>query len=326
MFSKKMLKKKILITSAAGLTGTYLIKQLYRKKEYILIGTDMQGYVPQKERLAGFYKTAVSNSPEYVAQINSIVTKEKIDVIIPVSSFDMEIYTQHAVQEQLYPAKMLVMDYDTHKILHHKANCGKFLNSLGIHTPKVICEDRNFGFPCIIKANRSSGSKGVVILKNKDDYLYWKQRWTDHTIFEYLEGREYTVDCLFNQEGRCVGYNPRERLKTSGGGAVITSCVMEKRLETVIEKLESCKRIKGPINFQYKINDGQITVFDFNTRLASGGLPLSVKAGFNIPELLIRLASGESVEQWKPGDENTGLTMLRYYEEMYVRKQDEDIY
>lgn len=314
-------QKTVLITSAGGLVGTYLIRHLSRAGKYQLIGTDMSDMVSQKDKLSGFYLTPAANTPGYVEEIRRIVAAEKVEVIIPVSSHDMEVYSKKEAMEKLYPAKLLVMDYETHNKLHDKVKCGQFLSSLGIQVPKRMEEGCGLEFPCVLKADKSTGSKGTVVLEEERDYFYWKQKIEDYTIYEYLPGREYTVDCLFDRAGSCIGYNPRERVKLNGGGAVISCCIMEKRLETVIKKLEFCKKIKGPVNFQYKLVDGEIVVFDFNTRLASGGLPVSVQAGFCIPEMLIDLALENEVVLWRPDEKNTGLTMLRYYDEAYIRKQ-----
>lgn len=309
----------MLITSCGGLVGTYLIKHLAQTGKYELIGTDMTNWVSQKDKLTAFYRTSAVDDPAYTDEMEQIVKQEQIDVIVPVSSYDMNIYTKREMQNRLFPAKMLLMDSDMHQMLHDKKASSAFLKGLGIRTPKVLKEEEGLRFPCILKANKSSGSKNVVLLEEKADYIYWKNKIADYTIFEYLEGKEYTVDCLFDRNGRCVGYNPRERVKTSGGGAVISVCVMEKRLPDTIRKLETCGRIKGAVNFQYKVIDGELCIFDFNTRLASGGLPLSVKAGFDIPQMLLDLIQDKMVEVWLPSKEKEDLCMLRYYEEIYVR-------
>lgn len=313
-------QKTVLITSAGGLVGTYLIKHLSRTDKYKLIGSDVSDMVSQKDKLSAFYLTSAANMPGYIDEMRRIVAAKNVEVIIPVSSHDMDVYSQEGAMEKLYPAKLLVMDHETHSKLHDKVECGQFLSSLGIRAPKRMDEGCVLEFPCVLKEDKSTGSKGTIVLEEERDYLYWKQKRKNYTIYEYLPGREYTVDCLFDREGNCIGYNPRERVKLNGGGAVISCCIMEKRLEAIIKKLESCKRIKGPVNFQYKLVDGEIVVFDFNTRLASGGLPLSVQAGFHIPEILIDLVLENEVAVWRPDEKNIGLTMLRYYDEAYIRK------
>lgn len=315
------MKKKILITSVGGLVGTYLTKHLKKTGKYYLVGVDMSFDVPLRAKLDAFYLTSSSKEKKYLDEIEDIIQGEKIDIIIPVSSYDMEVYFRQEIKQRLQPVKMLVMDYTIHSVLCDKSAGKEFLQKLGIKTPESYEKESEIRFPCILKANKGSGSKNVFFLKQGKDYQYWKGHIKDYTVYEYLEGKEYTVDCLFDEEGKCNGYNSRERVKIDAGGAVISTCVIEEKLEEVIRKLECCGKIKGPVNFQYKLKDGEICIFDFNTRLASGGLPLSVKAGFDIPNRLIRLIEGKKDEFWRLNPEQVGLTMLRYYEEIFIEQK-----
>lgn len=108
----------------------------------------------------------------------------------------------------------------------------------------------------------------------------------------------------------------------NGGGAVISINREIDGVKKIIEKLESTGRIKGPVNFQFKIdNEKNLKIFDFNTRLASGGLPVTVASGFDIPYLLVRLILGEKITKWRRDEKNIGLTMIRYFEEVYVHAE-----
>ncbi len=315
------MRKKVLITSAGGLVGTYLTKHLKKTGNYYLVGVDMSFDVPLREMLDAFFLTSSSKEKKYLDEIEDIIQREKIDVVIPVSSHDMEVYSHQEIKQRLQPAKMLTMDYTTHSFLCEKRAGKEFLQKLEIKTPELYEKESEIRFPCILKANKSSGSRNVFFLEQEQDYQYWKGHIKDYAVFEYLEGKEYTVDCLFDKEGKCNGYNIRERVKINGGGVVISTCVTEERLKEVIRKLENCGKIKGPVNFQYKLKDGEICIFDFNTRLASGGLPLSVKAGFDIPERLIHLIEGKKEEFWQLNPEQVGLTMIRYYEEIFIEQK-----
>lgn len=313
----KMQIKRILITSAGGLAGTYLIKHLKQKGGYYLVGVDMSDFIPFRAELDASYLVPPNSDEGYLEEIAKIIGIEKIDILIPVSSWDIDIYSREEVKEKLKPVRMLLLSYDIHKILSNKELSNYFLKKLEIKVPKIYEQDNNIEFPCVLKAKEGSGSKNVVQLESMEDYLYWKKKIRDYVIFEYLSGKEYTVDCLFDDTGKCVGYNIRERIKMNGGGTIISRCVREKKLEDIIEKLESSKAIKGPVNFQYKVVNNQICIFDFNTRFASGGLPLSVQAGFDIPVRLINLIEGEKMERWNLDEKDVGLTMMRYYEEKY---------
>lgn len=317
-----MKKTNVLVTSVGGLTGVFITKHLKSVKEQVkIVGVDMSDMNAAKKWLDNFYQVPPSNDPKYLERISEIVENEKIDVIIPVSSYDMNVFTEPEAKTKRLDKKMLIMDREMHRKLHNKERCYHFLASIGICTPEVLTDE--ITFPLIMKPKEGTGSKGIKIIETAEDLAYWKKKISEYLLMEYLEGKEYTVDCLFRDDGTCIGWNVRERMKMNGGGAVISknSDLYNKKIEKVIEKLEITKKIKGPVNFQFKEKNGEICVFDFNTRLASGGLALTVASGFDIPSLIIDLVERNTISNWKIDEKNKNLIMIRYYEEVFINGQ-----
>lgn len=314
-----MKKITILLTSAGGLTGTYLLKHYKQESSYRIVAIDMSEITPIRKWADVYYAVPSVKDEKFVVIMKNIVEKEQVDIIIPVTSYDVDLFSQNNIQKQFHNTKMLLMDYNDHKILNNKKTCYEYLSTLGIRTPKIYKTIKEATFPCILKPIIGSGSKNTVKLESVVDYIYWSKKIENHILIEYIDGKEYTVDCLFNKDGKCLGANVRERMKTSNGGVVITRNDYSQKIDEVIQILQSTKIIKGPINFQFKkLKNGENVLFDFNTRFASGGLPLTVASGFDIPNKLIRLILDKDVESWHPKEKNNGLTMIRYYEEMYI--------
>lgn len=307
-------KVNILLTSAGGLTGTFLIKHLTIKGKYRLIGCDMQPVIPMIDLLEQYYQVPSNTDCLYIKTIEKIILQERIDVVIPVSSFDIDLYSNGILYEQL-KNKMLIMPYKRHEELHNKRKCYQYLNKLGILTPEV------FGtppyFPLVLKTEKGTGSKGTLKIEDEIAYSFWNNQWKNCFLSEYIPGDEFTVDCLFDRQGICVGYNNRKRIKMNGGGAVISQNVIENELDEIISILEKESRLIGPVNFQYKYKKDKICIFDFNTRLASGGLPLTVASGFDIPSKMIQIILEGKTDKWTISKDKENLTMYRYYEEVF---------
>lgn len=312
-------KRRVLLTSVAGLVGTYLTKLFLRNDSIRVVGIDMNDNAPLKDKLDAFYQVPANNDSEFLKTIKDIIKREQIEYIIPISSYDIKYYSRNIIQKELEPVKYMVVDEEVNNVLHYKDKCYDFLRTLGISTPKVFYD--NIQYPAIIKPIDGSGSRGIIKVNNDEELFHNMQLiQTECIIVEYLEGDEFTVDCLFDFEGGCKGYNIRRREKIAGGGAVISrnDYRYDKQVQDVIRALEQSRMLKGPINFQFKIgNNKDICVFDFNTRLPSGGLPVTVESGFNIPERIIALLSEETVPFWAPNSEFDGLAMYRYYEEVF---------
>jgi len=315
--SKKNIK--VLLTSAGGLTGVFLSKHYKKTSDYQIIGVDMSEINPLKKWVNVFYKVPSVKDDNFLSIIKDIIHKEEIDILVPVSSYDIDFFSRSSTQIELKGTKILTMDYNDHIKLHDKKLCYKYLENIGISAPSIYANISEIQYPCIIKPRRSSGSKNTVILYDDTDYKYWSNKIQDNIIIQYLEGSEFTVDCLFDEFGNCLGANVRERLKTTGGGATVARINNSIKIDEIIEKLENTKTVKGPINFQFKIlPNNELCVFDFNTRFASGGLALTVESGFDIPNLLVQMLKGDKVKKWKSKPENNGLTMVRYYDEYFM--------
>lgn len=310
-----MKQKRILLVSVGGVTGTYILKHLKETKDYYLVGCDVKEEVALKNNLDAYYIVPLVTEESYPFEIDNVVSEEAIDIIIPITSYDMMVFGKDPLYSK-YKDKMLIMPYNSCIKYHNKESAYKQLNKIGIKTPEIYHDE--IVYPCILKPIVGSGSKNTFIIKDIDDYKYYSNKTKDYLICEYLDGTEYTVDCLFDNNGKCLGYNARSRMKVNGGGAVTCKNVVFEELKDVINKLENIKEIVGAINFQFKFKDNEICVFDFNTRFASGGMALTVESGLDIPNLLIDLIGGESIKFTTIKDDAKNKMMIRYYDEYYV--------
>lgn len=308
-------ERRILLLSAGGSTGTYLTKHLKKIMRYYLVGCDIKTDVPLREQLDAFYDVPSVNSDNYEKAIKDIIEKERITAILPLTSYDMTVYSRGKLYEG-YKDRMLIMPYHSLIRYHDKKLCMEHLKQLGICVPEQYTPD-GLKYPLLLKERISSGSKKCILCEDNRDYLYWKKKLEKCIITEFLPGDEYTVDCLFDKAGKCVGYNTRKRVAVNGGGAVICQNDDNEKVKSVISTLEKTRELIGAVNFQFKYKDREVCIFDFNPRFASGGLPLTVASGFDIPNMLISLIYGNKVNVWKRPESENGKMMYRYYEEMF---------
>jgi carbamoyl-phosphate synthase large subunit len=309
----------ILLTSAGGLSGIFLSKHLKNTGSYKLVAIDRSERNPLLNWVDSFYTVPSVTDELYLQKIVDIIKLEQIEIIIPITSFDVEFFSMPDVKLKLDSVKYLLLDYDIQQKLSNKHTCYEYLNKIDILTPFIYKNNDMINFPVIMKPKEGTGSKDVVLIENEFDLNYWTKKNTNYILVEYIPGKEYTADCFFDANGVCVGVNVRERIKMNGGGAVITQNDYNIDLKKLLYKLESTGEIKGPVNFQFKVlNNGDILVFDFNTRFASGGLPLTVKSGFDIPNILINYLKGEKVVKWIPNKKNDCLCLIKYFEEYYL--------
>ena len=101
-------------------------------------------------------------------------------------------------------------------------------------------------------------------------------------LMEYLDGHEYSADCVADQ-GRLVCALPRRKATTPGQGQVI---------ELRADILQACARLardyglNGVFNIQFREGRRGLALLEINPRM-SGGIGMACAAGPNLPALAL---------------------------------------
>lgn len=125
------------------------------------------------------------------------------------------------------------------------------------------------------------------------EILGQSEKFPDLMVLEFLEGPEYSIDCLATDE-KLIAAIPR--LKSSG------------RVRELVEHFELIKmahafhqeyKLPFVFNIQVKYNKGVPKLLEINPRM-SGGMHFSCLSGINMPYLAIKILLGEEIELMKP--------------------------
>ena len=108
---------------------------------------------------------------------------------------------------------------------------------------------------------------------------------------KYIIGKEYTVDCFFDYNGKLMRYLPRERIK-SKDVSIIGKTEDNKLIGNFTQKLSLFLKFVGPINIQIIISKKKIYLIEINPRI-SGSIFFSMKSGFNPFKYSIQLKNNE---------------------------------
>jgi len=119
-------------------------------------------------------------------------------------------------------------------------------------------------------------------------------------------------------DGEVLVCMPRVRVLVKDGKSMVGKIVNHPKLVEETVRLLQKIGMHGPCNVQW-LEDaaGDLYSVEINPRLSAGGLPLTVRAGANIPEMMLCLALGESVAPVREYPE--GLVMARYLEEIFIK-------
>jgi len=267
----------------------------------------------------GYIIPPFKDTPFY-SVIKNIVKKEKIDLIIPALDTILLEFSEKREEFEKLGAKVLVSEPKTIKITRDKWKTYNELKDI-IPFPQSFInkKDINIDFPLIMKPRRGSGSKDVYKITSNRELDFFYKRVENPIIQEYLEGKEYTVDCLADMKGNLLICIPRERIEMKAGISVKGRIVKDERLDEIAIKISKHIRFTGPFFFQVKEDrEGVFKLMEINPRI-SGTMSLSSSSGPNIHNLAVRLIFGEKINIPKI---KYGLYVTRYWEDIYLTKEE----
>ena len=313
---KGALNSTILVPSASAPAGINTIKSLKMVNYPVrIVASDSNPFS------AGFFMSdAYEVLPEidsklYITRLLEIVTKHKINVLMPSSGYD--IYQYSANKEKLLKlgALPVVSDIKTMKICRDKIQTFNYL-SKKFELPFTTLDYKKVkGFPLIAKPRYGKGSKGIVKINNENELKYVRFNSENLIFQEYLPGTEYTIDVLSDMECEPILAVPRIRVETRAGISTVGTIVKDENISETCKSIAKFLKIRGPCCIQMKeSNDGILKIVEVNPRMG-GGTIFAALAGANFPAMILDMVNGKKLKIPKISE----VTVIRYYEEIVVK-------
>jgi hypothetical protein len=276
------LKKNVLIFPCGSEVGLELKRALGKAKEVVLYGASSvsdHGEFVYENYISGLPYVSDDN---LVAEINRIVRQYHIDYIIP--AYDLVILKlAEASQRGELACKLMTSSYSTCAICCSKQRThALFVNRLPV--PQLYESlDEVSEWPVFLKPDVGCGSRGTVKALNRAEVEFYRMRSKDLLIYEYLPGKEYTVDCFTDRHGKLLFCGGRERMRISNGISVRTVPVDNPRFREFAEVINQTLELRGMWFFQIKGDrHGQLALMEIAPRIA-GAMGLYRNLGINFP-------------------------------------------
>ena len=318
-----MKKVNILITSAGVATAGNVISALRVQKDYQIkiVAVDMDNYAFGLYLADKKYVTPKITDPNFLKTIIDICKKEEINIIFPLLSKENLLFSKNKRLFEKNNIRMAVCDEKTVELFEDKEKSVEFFKKNSIPCPKIYSKEtvKNAKFPLFIKPLHGSSSKNTYKIEDKDDLEYALKKVDKPVIQEFLEGQEYTVDVLADNDSEVIVAVPRMRLNVKDGKCMKGKTEKNEKIIHYVKDIVKKGKIIGPANIQCIIVKDKPVFIEVNTRFAAGGLPLAVYAGANIPLLLIKLLLKEKITK-KDTDWKEGVYMIRYLTEVFIDK------
>ena len=309
---------RVLIGSCGGLTGCYLARRFRELNGVTVIGADVSLHHAARPFLDEFIPLLPAADPDFREALADLLVRHRVDCYIPTHSKEIRAVAKHETWlRERWGGNFLVSPYETYLSLDSKRTSTESLRRIGVPVPRVIeAPGPEVSYPVFMKPDEGSGGKRAQVVESEILHREYARLYPDCGFYQLVRGTEYTVDCVFDAVGRLLAYNQRVRLKNMGGAVIVSQNSYDFDILPYLKKLESAFIIKGCVNFQYILSEGVPYFTDVNLRYASGGLPLTVESGINVPRILLDIWAERPLDYVRScGAE--GKTMYRYFEEWY---------
>ncbi len=177
---------------------------------------------------------------------------------------------------------------------------------------------RELGFPVLVRPSFVLGGRGMEIVYNEGQLASYAESAppilpnAPLLVDKYLRGLEVEVDAAFDGEDILIPgiFEHIERAGIHSGDSIsvypvrTVNAAMEARIAQVTQDIARELQIRGLINIQFVIHDGELYIIEANPR-ASRTVPIISKAtGINLVAAATRIALGERLKDMGYG---TGL-------------------
>ncbi len=260
-----MEKKTILVTGIGGNVAQGALRNILSLNlDIYIIGVDISAFTSGNHLCNRTYVVPYAYDEQYIPAIKSIIEKEKVDVIIPTT--DYEVYylslnkatlnvTIAASDAEI--AKIYLDKYLTYQ--HHQKLQIPFAQSW------LPGEYKNEARDIIVKPREGRGSKNIHINPVNP------QSFSDEFVIQPLyKGIEITTAFYVKRDGTLHGLFTMERELANGATSKsITTKKYDAQLESIINKMIATKGLYGSINIQSIVDDkGSVIPFEINCRIS----------------------------------------------------------
>ncbi|CAN5563126.1 ATP-grasp domain-containing protein [soil metagenome] len=266
------MKTKILLSGLGGSLFPYLHNKLVHNYEPYYVDSDSS--LKELYPTLNFFPAPLVSDQSYSAFIEKIIREHSIELYVPL--IDEEIEVAHQIKKNIPSLKLLSPKLDFCLLAMRKDLLMAELNKFGISSIETWTGDQFIwkgGRTYFVKPISGRGSRGIRKITSQKEleayYILEKYAPKEILIQECIEGQEYTVGALINQNNDIIYLSCRKILNKKG---TTIKAVTEnnKLIEDVVKKINQHLQPQGPINVQLYITaNNEIKIFEINPRFST---------------------------------------------------------
>ena len=309
-----------------------------------IIGVDIDENSPGRYLVDHFEAVPKPTDPHYIEALLAIVKRHDVALILPQVTKELEILSTHRKMFREYGCNILVNEPKNLKLLNNKHSLLCQFRDLCLPVPRFyLAQTRNelaesarkLDYPrrrVVAKLPVSNGMRGLRILSGHinrremfmndkpDSAVESLDHFIDYfddrnmpplLVMEYLEGQEYSVDCLADK-GESHIVLPRQRHRIRSGISFDSTCVQHREIIETCRTIIQRMKLSHMFGFQFMVNDSSSPmILESNPRI-QGTMAVGAYCRANVILGAVRIAlgmeSGTSQEmvEW-------GARIIRYW-------------
>jgi carbamoyl-phosphate synthase large subunit len=262
-----------------------------------VIVTDVSAYSPAVHAANRAYRVPLSTAPDYLDTVLDICIGERVSLVVPTIDDELVAFGRAAARFQAHGIRVAVSPAQTSALCEDKHALCRFLRDRGIDAaeswlPAAVPDAPPF--PLFIKPRRGRGSVGAYAVRTPRELAFFADYVPDAVVQTFLDGPEFTIDMLCDFSGQPLSIVPRRRDVIRAGVTDRGRTVNDPALIEVARACAATLHFAGAVNIQCRVVGGRPVVFEINPRF-SGGIPLTIHAGADLPRMLVDLTAGVRV-------------------------------
>ncbi len=254
------------------------------------------------------------DDPGYVPALEELCTEFGARAVVPLTDLDLEILG-HARAAGRLPA--FVPDGEIARATFDKYETHRLLERHGLPSPPTVLPGEPVDtYPVMVKPRWGSGARSIFLARDAREADFLAAYIREPAMLQRaMDGREFSMDCFSDLDGRCLSVIPRNMLESRGGESIKGQTLADPELVELGRATVEALGCRGPCTVQaFRDPEIGLRITDVNTRFG-GACPAhlyAAPAGRTYPELIVRLAQGERVEPFL-GEYRTDVTFTRYF-------------
>lgn len=289
----------VLVTGAGALLGQGILRLLGKTDIPMKVYTaDPNNY--SSGHFLGHHGLTIpmAKSPDYMPQVISVLKEYSIDLILVGTDTELPIFAKH--REELktkYNCEVIVSSESCIDIANDKYLTSEFLrehdfpfakSALATNKDDLESLAEEVGYPLFAKPRDGARSKGIAVIKSKDQLLDLVDPQSKMVVQEFLpdDVGEFTSGCLV-VDGKCKSIVTLKRDLRDGNTYRTYRDSESSIYDAMISKIAEAYKPYGPVNFQFRVKNDQPVIFEINCRF-SGTTPVRSFYGFNEVESICK--------------------------------------